>query len=244
LNIINATLTAPQAVLFDLGGTVAKLLAFDIPKGQQRLFELAHNPRNIPFDVLRHTADPLANSLFGARHDTLFEYPLTSFNRLLYERFGMSFSLPPEQIELEFWKAVVQFRPEPAIQDALELLQRRNIPTGLVSNASFHEHVIRFELARLGLGDAFGFVMSSADYGCRKPHPALFLAAAGRLNLDPYSVWYIGDAPAYDIAGALSVGMGAIWYNPGRIPNDGIVADAELRHWNELPALLDQTRKP
>ena len=230
----------PAAIVLDLGGTIARLHAFDIPSGQRRLFDLAINPRDVPFDVLRAVADPLAHSLFGPRDSTLVEYPLTSFNRLLYERFGMRFALSPEEIELEFWRAVVDFSPEPGIAEALALIRNQGIETGVLTNCSFHEHVVAWELECMGLRQYLSFIMSSADYGCRKPHPAFFQAAAGRLNRDARHIWYIGDSLEQDIEGAQGAGLSAVWYNPGGSVAHGVVPDAELQHWQDLCTLLER----
>ena len=232
----------PKAVLHDLGGTIAKLRAFDIPKGQARLYELADNPRDVPFDIVRQTADPLAESLFGRRDETLMEYPLNSFNRLLYERFGMSFPLEPHELELEFWKAVCTFTAEPGIEDALKAIKDRGLPLSIISNASFHEDVLWWELQRLGLAQHFDFIMSSADYGCRKPHPAIFQAAVGRLNISARHVWYIGDTPEHDVEGSQGVGIQAVWYNARDRRAPHLMPQATIMHWSELAPLIDGSR--
>ncbi|MDQ6780543.1 MAG: HAD family hydrolase [Candidatus Eremiobacteraeota bacterium] len=54
-------------------------------------------------------------------------------------------------------------------------------------------------------------VLVSEDLGVRKPQPEAFTALASRLGVSPADILYVGDDPEVDVAGALTVGMRAIW---------------------------------
>ena len=110
---------------------------------------------------------------------------------------------------------------------------------GVVSNCSWNEAVIVRDLERLGLIDRFTFVMASADYGIRKPHPAFFQAAAGRIGLEPEQLWFVGDAIEYDVAGARGVGMTAIWYNILDRKPGAAQPDATVDGWPQFVSLLE-----
>src|SRR5207253_1972933 len=97
-------------------------------------------------------------------------------------------------VEGEYWDATEGMVPAPGIREALVDLRRRGIPAGVVSNAIYRGETLRRELDRHGLGDAFGFVMTSADYAVRKPHPFLFEAAAAKLGLPVGEVWFAGNS--------------------------------------------------
>ena len=78
----------------------------------------------------------------------------------------------------------------------------------------FGAEVLRWELARHGLDRAFSLLLSSADYGLRKPHPSLFRTAVASLKLAPGEVWFVGDNFARDVIGAVGAGLRPVWYNP------------------------------
>jgi FMN phosphatase YigB (HAD superfamily) len=140
----------------------------------------------------------------------------------------------------------------------LEDLARRSIRRAVVSNSSFTADTIRRTLAGLGVLDRLEFVVSSADYGVRKPHPAIFEAALARLGLAAGEAWFAGDNVAYDLKGGLAAGMFTVLFRPPddepagldwstcrpslasvdlRRPGDGY---ARIQRWSELAPLLDR----
>jgi putative hydrolase of the HAD superfamily len=50
----------------------------------------------------------------------------------------------------------------------------------------------------------------SIEVGCRKPDPAIYLIACGRLGLDPDDCLYVGDGGSHELTGAEAVGMTAV----------------------------------
>ena len=230
----------PQGILFDLGDTVViERVGFDVRAGRERIVELCRNPQGVSMDVYHAASDELRDIVESMREDSAIEFSTHLFTRLIFDRLGLEPVCNEEQLELEFWQASTHMSPAAGIEDALDDLARRGIPFGIVSNTAFTGHVLRWELERHGLLEPFAFVMASADYGLRKPHPYLFTTAAARLGSDPAKTWYVGDSLKYDVAGARNAGMGAVWYNPGGASPDGVTPDAELRHWGELAAVVD-----
>lgn len=228
----------PEGLLFDLGNTLLGEVRFDAAAGQARLLALAiHVPPRVTAAEVQVRARQIDAAMRSRREDSLLEFRATAVTRLLYDRLGVEFGHAEAELELEFWRAAVQMRTEPNVVDALEAA-RRDIPMGIVSNSGFSGRVLEDELARHGLEGRFRFVMASADYGFRKPHPLLFETAAARLGRRPEAVWFVGDSLRHDIAGARGVGMTAIWYNPTGYTAEAIHPDAEIRDWAELPALL------
>jgi putative hydrolase of the HAD superfamily len=61
----------------------------------------------------------------------------------------------------------------------------------------------------LGIAHYFDLVLTSAQLGFEKPHPAAF-AAAKRFLGDQDQVWMIGDNPQVDVEGARSSGISAV----------------------------------
>ena len=105
---------------------------------------------------------------------------------------------------------------------------------GVVSNHPGSGTVLSWELQRHELLNYFEFVISSADYGIRKPHSAIFTSAATRLGMAPSEIWYVGDTLETDMVGAKQCHMSAIWYNRRQQEHTDIPVDAEVRSWEEF----------
>jgi HAD superfamily hydrolase (TIGR01549 family) len=232
-------MNSPKGILFDLGGTLLKEGKFDVQAGRQRMFELAKNPRGVSFEEIRETADLLFGRIQEQRETGLIEAPFRCFNRLIHEMFGIRFSLSGKQLELEFWKAANVMSPAAGVEKAVAQLAERGLPMGIVSNCMFYGGVLKWELAVHHLVDYFDFIISSADFGFRKPHRGIFLAAAGKLNLAPTDVWFLGDSLKKDVAGAQSAGITGVWYNPDGETAGDVRPDAEFKHWDDFLGLVD-----
>lgn len=65
-------------------------------------------------------------------------------------------------------------------------------------------------MSALGLADRFEFILTSAEAGYSKPHPAIFEEAVKRLALQPREVLNVGDGMEEDVHGAKAAGLHAI----------------------------------
>lgn len=234
-----SNLKKPRGFLLDMGGTILGEFAFDRFKARRHLLEIAHNPRGITMDDYRPISEEFHEAVWAKRDETMVEFPVISFWRLADERLGLTFDMSMEEMELEFWKTAVTMRPEPGIHEIMSDLARAGIPAGVVSNTAFRGHVLEWELDQHGLRGYFQFVMSSADYGIRKPHPAIFLTAAAKLGLDPKDVWFVGDSLRHDVAGALASGMKPVWYNPAKLNIKDLAPELASDHLLDIPNWRD-----
>lgn len=234
---------APRGVLFDLGGTLLRELKFDRWAGRSHLLEIANNPKKITLADYSAVADEFQTTVYANREDALVEFSVAAFGRLVYERLGLTFDIPPEDVELEFWNTAARMEPEPGVGEMLEALCAEGIALGVVSNSSFSGYTLSKEIEKHEFPQHFQFVISSADYSIRKPHRALFLMAAAKLGLEPEETWFAGDTLRQDIVGAIDAGMTAIWYNPGGDPAGAYEPDIEIRHWKELTETLELNTK-
>ena len=159
-------------------------------------------------------------------------------HRLVYEPHGVSFDRSFQEVELEFWRATTRFSLTPGIHELLDDLHARGLRMGVVSNAPFTGQTLTWQLEEFGLDRFFEFIMSSGDYGVRKPHPALLRAAARRLGTDPEATWFVGDSPKYDVAGAANAGMVSVLYRPDGgppvHPAPDVEPDVEVASWEEF----------
>lgn len=70
------------------------------------------------------------------------------------------------------------------------------------------------DLRRIGIAQHFVGSVSAREFGCAKPDPAIFAAAASALNVPITRVLHIGDHAEQDMFGALRAGMIGAWINP------------------------------
>lgn len=231
-------MNSPKGILFDLGGTLLNEGRFDIAAGRQRMFDLAKNPRGVSSEDVSEKTDLLFGRIQEQREAGLLEAPFRCFNRLVHEMFGMRFSLSGKQLELEFWKAANVMEPAPGVEGAISQLSERGLPMGIVSNCMFYGGVLKWELAVHHLIDYFDFIISSADFGFRKPHQGIFLAGVGKLDLEPSDVWFVGDSPEKDVKGSQAAGMKGVWYNPNGETQGEVQPEAVFAHWDEFLQLL------
>ncbi len=221
----------PKAVLFDLAGTILTQKRWDPLDGIGKILPHVRNPRGITAAQLQAELKQLLDDVFPRYNEAMIEFPVKASLRLVCERLGIEFPMSPAELEWLYWKESTWYLPEPGAQDVLLDLMHREIPVGIVTNTPFGGNTLMRELKVLGLDEMIRFVVTSADYGIRKPHPNIFLAAAGKFDLPPADVWMVGDNPAYDIAGAQAAGMKTIWYNTSGVVTPDITSNAVLMNW-------------
>jgi FMN phosphatase YigB (HAD superfamily) len=226
----------PTAILFDFGGTLLVDRRVDSDAGYARLLDQAIPPSTRTPEEVKTEADRLDSEL--EKHYGLIEFPMQRFHRTLFEKLGIQFRIPYPELELEFWKGAVSYSPEHGIVETLDELKRLNIEMGVVSNYPFSGPVLEWELQRHGLLDAFSFVLSSADYAIRKPHPLLFEVTLAKLNVRADQTWHCGNSPTFDVKGASAAGLCSVWYNRHHAPSDESNPDAEIHNWSEFIHLV------
>jgi putative hydrolase of the HAD superfamily len=132
----------------------------------------------------------------------------------------------------------------PEIGNTLRALRDRGYRTGLISNTGrTGGRFLRSVQDRLGIGESFDVRIFSDEVGVRKPDRVIFQAALDELSLAADEVVHVGDDVVADVAGAMAVGMRAIWFNTGFWKGaKADRADAEIRKHAELPRLLEKWR--
>ena len=61
-----------------------------------------------------------------------------------------------------------------------------------------------------------GSIFVSADVGAEKPERKIFDCAKQAMGLEDTEIWFVGDAYALDVVGALNAGWNAVWMNRRR----------------------------
>lgn len=121
----------------------------------------------------------------------------------------------------------------PDVLDILGILRGAGYRLALVSN---WQCGLRHFCAELGLGDAFDYVVVSAEVGWEKPDPEIFHEACSLLETPCHRVLHIGDSYVDDIEGAQSAGMPALLLQRG---GSAICGDTPtIPGLDQLPDLL------
>jgi putative hydrolase of the HAD superfamily len=225
----------PRGLLFDYGGTLVEEVGVDLRSGNEWLLSRAsYRPADVTLEQVLERADRVAREVAGRRDEVHLETAWPTLTRLVHDFFGIRFDLPMTELEMGFWRASVRTRPMPGARLALEQFHGSGIPTAVVSNTSFGEPVIRYELGTHRLADHLAFVMVSADYAVRKPNALLFETAAARLGIPPQDIWFMGDRLDTDVAGAKAAGMTAVWFNSSNRHASSPDADLIVANWDHF----------
>lgn len=181
----------PQAILFDLDGTLA-----DTAPDLAAAVNLMRRHRNIPsapYLSLRPFASAGARGLLAAGFNITPEHPQ-------YEAMRVEFLNNYESAIAE------QSHLFAHINTLLEGLDELGLPWGIVTNKAMRFTTPLIPL--LGLQDA-ACVISGDTTAHAKPHPEPLLEAARRIRVEPKDCWYIGD-DLRDIQAGQAAGMQTI----------------------------------
>jgi HAD superfamily hydrolase (TIGR01509 family) len=128
-------------------------------------------------------------------------------------------------------------QPEPGAVECIAALVASGIPVGILTNG--WSELQQRKIAH-ALGDFPGPVLVSDTLGAYKPSAAAFAELEAALGVDSSCLWYVGDSPAVDIAGARAYGIRAVWLNRdgAAYPADLAEPTAVIDHLDALPALV------
>jgi HAD superfamily hydrolase (TIGR01549 family) len=125
----------------------------------------------------------------------------------------------------------------------LPILRRlaRHYRLGVASNNIIPgDHHLR-TLQRSGLMRYIGCAVWSANFGRRKPHPAMLQHVLARLAVPARRALFVGDKVRTDVLAARSAGtLSALLCRPGAAPDGQTRPDFTIRGLGELPLLLRQ----
>ncbi|WP_454054025.1 HAD family hydrolase [Clostridium sp. Marseille-Q7071] len=204
----------PKAILFDAGDTIIEYIKNNPLEGTRKLLEKANNPDKVTAEEIQEYAIEMGRIFNDGRETTGIEYNMRSFQRFLYEMHNIYFDLTPLEIENIFNKEAFRGKVMEGVLEFLNYLEQNNIKKAILSNSTFSEEAIKEELRRYEINPSrFEFVISTSEYGFRKPDKRIFQLALKKLGLDNNQVWYIGNSFKYDVIGAQNAGIQAVWFN-------------------------------
>ncbi|MDO9238024.1 MAG: phosphoglycolate phosphatase [Aquabacterium sp.] len=197
----------PQAVLFDLDGTLADT-AGDLAGALNQL-RINRGLQPLPLDMLRPYASSGARGLIGvgldihpghAEYESLREGFLAAYTRCLAD-------------------TTVLFDGMAKVLGALEA---RGVKWGVVTNKP-HRFTVPV-MAGLGLMARSAVVISGDSTAHAKPHPLPLLTACEQMGMAPDTVLYVGD-DLRDIQAAQAANMPSAAARWGYIGHNGDITD-------------------
>lgn len=189
-------MTDVRAVLFDAGGT----LVLQHPSRLGELIEVTLNAEDC------FVAHYLTMAEFSAAKSRDAALPWEWWLERYFTRLGLP---QPHTIGPAIRGGYgLWMLPIPGAVEAVARLAEAGVRVAVVSNS---DGSVRESLADAGFGDVFEFVIDSHEEGVSKPDPEIFRRAVERLGLTPGEVWYAGDSPYHDVAGARAAGLGGAW---------------------------------
>jgi HAD superfamily hydrolase (TIGR01549 family) len=189
----------PRAILFDLDGTLTDR------RGSMRRFAVRFQSE---FRLRPMPADALLGALIQADSDG--GRPRREAMAELQRQLPWAVE-PPIRRLTSFWNAtfVSCTHATPELGVTLRKLRQLGIRLGVVSNGGARAQSRKIEV--LGIGQLLDCVVTSQSVGLRKPDVRIFHRAIETLCVPMSRVWFLGDDPVADVAGARAAGLTAVW---------------------------------
>jgi putative hydrolase of the HAD superfamily len=120
---------------------------------------------------------------------------------------GLDGDAPPVADLARILVESLRFTLFPDVLATLDGLRAAGVRLAVVSNWDCSLAAV---LEDLGVADRFEAIIVSAEVGARKPHPAIFHHALGRLGASAAAALHCGDMPHADCLGAHRAGVAAV----------------------------------
>jgi putative hydrolase of the HAD superfamily len=203
-----------EAVLFDLGGTLAAYY------GRSEFPGILRQSLDAVTAMLSSSAATLPDADEVWRRAEIEGHEAPDYHVIpLAERLRRVFGLAPGEGAMDeaLCRAFLGpiFACAHVYDDSLPVLRQlrdRGLRLAIVTNTPWGSpaDLWREEIARLGLAAAVDDVVCCTDAGWRKPDPRPFHLALARLGAAPDEALFVGDDPRWDTAGAAAAGIDAL----------------------------------
>ena len=190
------SLPHPDAVLFDLDGTLVDTVATRIDAWTQALEQSG-------FPTTRHQLAPMIG-LDGRR---LARDVASQAGRPIDEHRAEEI----DKLSGEIYERLNRPRPLPGVAEIVAAIEGAGIPWAIATSS--RKDQVKKSIDALGL-DHDPAIIDASHVKNAKPEPDLLLYAAKELRVEPGRCWYVGDS-VWDMAAAVAAGMVAIGVTAG-----------------------------
>jgi len=192
----------PQAILFDLDGTLVDSNNFHVLAWAEAFHAAGHDFRLKQLhDQVGQGADNYVRALLPDVSDREAERLGDEHRRLYQQHYAQ------------------RVKPFPGAQALLRRCREQGLKVMLATSASKEE--LERNLDLLDIRDAVDGWTSADDVGCTKPCPDVFATAARKAGVRPEDALVVGDTP-FDIAAASRAGLAAVAVRSGLFSDESL----------------------
>lgn len=205
-----------RAVVWDMGGTLEELtydeaIQHEATRGLRDLLAERGLDPGLDLDGLQTVVLSGMKAYQAWREESEVELPP--------ERVWAEYILPDHGLSQErlaaaaedltyFYETHYQVRHlRPEAPAALEALHRKGFRLAIISNI-ISRRLVPNKLDEYGIARYFNPVVTSSNYGWRKPNARIFHEATWLMGLPPAACAYVGDTVSRDVIGARRAGYG------------------------------------
>lgn len=222
-----------KTVIFDIDGTL-----YDYDTAEHRAMEaiaayVCAKPgwNRERFDTAYREAFDALNRLTAgtaASHNRLIRYSI------LTEKHGLCQSDALNMDEIYWTSFIRDIVPFPYLSEALAFLKENGIRIGAGTNMTSYAQYLK--LRKLGILDAFDFILTSEEALAEKPKERFFKRCAERAGCAEEECLFIGDDTEKDVNGARRIGMHAMLACCGEAKAES--SDSVLYSYKDLPDII------
>jgi beta-phosphoglucomutase len=206
----------PQAVIFDLDGTLIDNNAYHI-----KAFEAFYNKIGKKFSL-----EEYKQHINGRMNREIFDYV---FNTTLNPEQSEAYTNEKEGLYRELYAEHI--KPIDGLIDFLEELEKANVPKAIATSGIVPN--INFMFERIPIRNYFHSVIDSTQITTGKPHPEIFLKAALSVNAVPSACIAFEDSVA-GIKSAKAAGMKVVVLTTTHSAEDMKDADLIIKDYTEI----------
>ena len=222
-----------QLILFDYGETLIHEEYFDPFKGTEAV--LKHSNSTVDIHEIQNLAYRFSKQQrkYSIKEEigNYIEIPNEMFQSYLYDYYGIEIYLSKKTMEEVFWDHAAPYVKCKGSEELLNYLKKKGYKIGVISNIAFQRDLLKKRLAREFPNIEFDLVITSADYGLRKPNSLLFELALHIMKIEAKDTIYIGDSYNSDVLGALYSHITPIYITEENI--DGVICKKNLKEVKE-----------
>ena len=229
-------------LMFDLFETLVNKRFIDFNRGLLPFWE-KHYRSKCTFEDIKKYGEELFVLLQKA-HGEGKEFAFVREELPLYaERYGGEVVAMDASEEAEFLMLCNGMAPAPGIAELLADCEEAGIPMYVLSNSSFTAGALWTSLDRMGIGQYFAQVWSSADFGKIKPNRDFYESAIDViLRENPEQsredILFVGDMYETDVLGAHGAGLKVAWINRKGEKDTEHFATYEIAETRDLRSII------
>lgn len=211
-----------KAILFDVDDTLYDQTVPFMEAYAEYFGEKPEVPAEVIYPVTRKYSDAVYSQAMAGEM-TMEEMYIYRMQKA-FEEFGIRIT---DQEAIDFQKIYADrqhhIHMSPLMQDILAFCSGR-AALGIITNGPSEHQWDKVKSLQAEKWIPHENIFVSADVGVEKPDRKIFDHAKRAMRLEDAEIWFVGDAYALDVEGAVNAGWNAVWMNRrGRkIPGDSV----------------------